>query len=226
MGEKLSIGDAPALSLIEFKKIEQTETEYFASLDYQEGRGNLKEYARTYALEFFNLFNAFYAPKRNGSDARQLAKLQAVVRAMRPLEEKYSYTWRNYGQNEHKAYLSLVESALDERIRELASKDPLPHIKMSAPASPAFPSVFASEPSPLLRLVQAMSLPSPLSSSRRAFVQPLLDARGMSVPEWAAKAKVSRHTAQDYLDAKRKTNHSNRKLLAEALGVSFHEFPK
>jgi hypothetical protein len=76
-----------------------------------------------------------------------------------------------------------------------------------------------------LDVAARVDTPTP-SQLRKAFVQPLLDEKSWSVAEWAEKAKVSRHTANDYLEAKRKTYHSSLKELAKALGVSFHELPK
>jgi lambda repressor-like predicted transcriptional regulator len=56
--------------------------------------------------------------------------------------------------------------------------------------------------------------------SRRAFVMPLLEAKGWSILDWANDANVSHATAQDYLDNKTKPYPSTRKKLAKALGVN------
>jgi hypothetical protein len=110
------------------------------------------------------------------------------------------------------------------------SEKPLSKVLMSAPKNyPLLSGNVSSPPPPLLSM--AMNTLhrltyNPVSETRKRFVQPLLDKKGWSVPEWAEKAKVTRHTAKSYLEANRKTTHYNIKKLAEALGVSFEQFPK
>jgi lambda repressor-like predicted transcriptional regulator len=62
--------------------------------------------------------------------------------------------------------------------------------------------------------------PKAESLSRRAFITPLLDAKGWSILDWANEANVSHATAQDYLDNKTKPYPSTRKKLAKALGLN------
>jgi lambda repressor-like predicted transcriptional regulator len=62
-------------------------------------------------------------------------------------------------------------------------------------------------------------------SSRTAFVDPLLKAKGWSILDWANDAKVSHATAMDYLQGKTSPYRSTRLKLAKALGVSVERLP-
>jgi lambda repressor-like predicted transcriptional regulator len=73
----------------------------------------------------------------------------------------------------------------------------------------------------------AQSRPEPTKKiSRREFVEPLLDAKGWSVLEWAVEANVDKATANDYLDNKTSPYRSTRLKLAKALGVPVEQLPK
>jgi lambda repressor-like predicted transcriptional regulator len=63
-------------------------------------------------------------------------------------------------------------------------------------------------------------------SSRRAFIIPLLDAKGWSILEWAIEAGVVHATAIDYLDNKTAPYRSTRLKLAKALGLPVEQLPK
>ncbi|MFZ0914536.1 MAG: helix-turn-helix transcriptional regulator [Candidatus Korobacteraceae bacterium] len=62
--------------------------------------------------------------------------------------------------------------------------------------------------------------------SRKAFVTPLLDAKGWSILDWASEAEVAPATAVDYLQDKTKPYRSTRLKLAKALGVSVEQLPR
>jgi len=62
--------------------------------------------------------------------------------------------------------------------------------------------------------------------SRKAFVTPLLDAKGWSILDWASEAGVAPATAVDYLQDKTKPYRSTRLKLAKALGVSVEHLPR
>lgn len=64
------------------------------------------------------------------------------------------------------------------------------------------------------------------SISRREFVEPLLDAKGWSILDWANEAEISHATAIDYLDKKTKPYRSTRLKLAKALGIDVEQLPK
>ena len=63
-------------------------------------------------------------------------------------------------------------------------------------------------------------------TSRKAFVIPLLDAKGWSILDWANEAEVSHATAIDYLENKTKSYRSTRLKLAKALNVPVEQLPK
>jgi len=59
--------------------------------------------------------------------------------------------------------------------------------------------------------------------TREAFLRQILDKEGFSVNDWAARAKVDFHTANDYLKGKKKPYPSTLKKLADALGRTVAE---
>jgi hypothetical protein len=61
---------------------------------------------------------------------------------------------------------------------------------------------------------------------RKAFVDPLLDAKGWSILDWANEADVAYHTAADYLAGKKNPFRSTRVKLAKALGIPVNSLPK
>jgi hypothetical protein len=61
--------------------------------------------------------------------------------------------------------------------------------------------------------------------SRRAFVEPLLLAKGWSQLDWANEAHVAHTTVTDYLEGRRDPYPSTRLKLANALGIAAHELP-
>jgi ribosome-binding protein aMBF1 (putative translation factor) len=65
-----------------------------------------------------------------------------------------------------------------------------------------------------------------LSNSREALIRPILEEKGFSVHDWATKAKVDFHTANNYLKGKTKPQPSTLKKLADALGVEVAKLPK
>jgi hypothetical protein len=56
-------------------------------------------------------------------------------------------------------------------------------------------------------------------NERQKFVQPLLEAKGWSIHDWAKNASVDFHTANNYLKGKTNPYPNTRKKLADALGV-------
>jgi hypothetical protein len=63
-------------------------------------------------------------------------------------------------------------------------------------------------------------------NTREAFLRPILDAKGFSVHDWASRARVDFHTANDYLTGKTKPHAANRKKLADALAIEVAKLPK
>lgn len=117
--------------------------------------------------------------------------------------------------------LEQLERNMQAAIRDYRATLVIPKIRF-IPPSPEDP--------PLLKMAKnaarLLTAPNPVAVRRKEFVLPRLAEKGWDVTTWAAKAKVSRHTAKNYLEAKRKTYHDSLKKLADALGVSFQEFPK
>ncbi len=62
--------------------------------------------------------------------------------------------------------------------------------------------------------------------SRRAFIEPLLKAKGWSILDWANEADVSHATAMDYLKGKTSPYRSTRLKLAKALDISVDQLPE
>ena len=63
-------------------------------------------------------------------------------------------------------------------------------------------------------------------ASRRAVIEPLLDAKGWSILDWAIEADVAHATAMDFLDEKTRPYRSTRLKLAKALGISVDQLPR
>jgi len=78
-------------------------------------------------------------------------------------------------------------------------------------------------------LFEAMSRPelalSQVSERRRAYVQPHLQRRGLTVSSWADAAGVDPSVAYDYLSGKSNPRPESRRALAEALGASPQDLP-
>jgi lambda repressor-like predicted transcriptional regulator len=178
------------------------------------------EKIRTFSTVFFDFYYAFYSQFPAHSEHWRIAsETKALERTLvwidnftalsSWLDDSILRTIKLTIINHAKAVLKL------QRIEPIAD----------SPRVPAL--VDTANEIPLLKMARAsMLIPDTVASRRKAFVHPLLDAKGWSVTQWAEKAKVSRHTANNYLEAKRKTYHSSMKYLAEALGVSFQDFPK
>lgn len=67
--------------------------------------------------------------------------------------------------------------------------------------------------------------PRSVADKRKSFVSPLLDKLGLSIHDWANRAKVDFHTAHDYLRGKTKPRPSTRKKLADSLGIKIAKLP-
>lgn len=101
---------------------------------------------------------------------------------------------------EHEHQLAAIQLETERKLAEIRKGDGT----ASVPQSPA------AEPVP----------------SRRAFVEPILAAKGWSILDWANEANVSYHAATDYLSGTRRSYSSTRAKLAKALGVSVQHLPK
>jgi hypothetical protein len=60
---------------------------------------------------------------------------------------------------------------------------------------------------------------------RQAFVRPILTDKGWSIHDWADKANVDFHTANEYLKGTTNPYASTRKKLADSLGVAVADLP-
>lgn len=71
----------------------------------------------------------------------------------------------------------------------------------------------------------AQSTASGASNTRKTFLTPILEKKGFSVHDWANKANVDWHTADNYLNGKTNPYQSTRKRLADALSIGVEELP-
>lgn len=62
-------------------------------------------------------------------------------------------------------------------------------------------------------------------NTREAFLRPILDKKGFSVHDWARRANVDFHTADNYLKGKTKPYPDTLKKLADALGTEVEKLP-
>jgi hypothetical protein len=63
------------------------------------------------------------------------------------------------------------------------------------------------------------------SSTREAFLRPILKKKGFSVHDWENQAHVDFHTANDYLKGKTEPYQSTRKKLAVVLDLKVEKLP-
>jgi lambda repressor-like predicted transcriptional regulator len=64
-----------------------------------------------------------------------------------------------------------------------------------------------------------------IGNTRRSVIKPILDKEGMSIHDWANKARVDFHTANNYLKGKTMPYPATLKKLAEALGLEVAKLP-
>src|SRR6185437_15091688 len=193
------------------------------------------EYLRTYLREFYDCFFRFYSEfPAYKADWSEGARHNAVKRAIDCYKDHVGISaqeaqlikerlWRDLGDHleELATPKNLASILSDSHAAEyaktgvdLSSGSPLLIMAATRGAK-----AIASQPKPLIPV-------NPVAVRRKQFVHPRLADKGWDVTMWAAKAKVTRHTANNYLEAKRKTYHDSLKKLADALGVSFQEFPR
>lgn len=61
---------------------------------------------------------------------------------------------------------------------------------------------------------------------RAKFIKPILEQNGFSIHDWAKKAGVDFHTANNYLRGKTRPFPETRKKLADAIGIKVNQLPK
>ena len=172
---------------------------------------------RTFATVFYDFFYSFYSKFPDHSEHWRFASEVKTIERIAAQIEKFTATrdWVN----------ASVVHTIKLTITNHAKATAAARLIKPVLDSPKVPAIGFND-SPSLRMAKSIQFSSPVASKRKAFVQPLLDAKGWSIAEWAEKAKVSRHTAKSYLEGNRKTYHSSMKDLAKALGVTFQELPK
>jgi lambda repressor-like predicted transcriptional regulator len=227
MDKPLEVSDMPVLTDAEHTQLRVMEHELRVNLakcvDDRSVRDHdaAFEYARTAAVSFYDFFYRKYTKHPD----------QTYRPHWRPASEKFAYQrvvrcLDNFSALESLLHRDDRAARLKKTISENAAfREPrLMTAVMDAPKIPTLMGTPTDSPLPqMAKFAQSFNL---VAHKRKAFVQPLLDAKGWSLAQWAEKAKVSRHTANSYMEGKRKTYHSSMKDLAEALGVSFQEFPK
>lgn len=112
----------------------------------------------------------------------------------------------------HGVTASQMRESVEEALRQ-SVKDRLQELRVS---------VSPQTPGPELAPTASQTVKEP----RKAFVMPLLNAKGWSVLDWATEAKVSHATAMDYLQNKTAPYRSTRLKLAKALGITVEELPE
>lgn len=206
----------PPLGLKRLEELKELKRKLGLHLKFEtDDSGLWNEYVFSYAINFYTLFHKHYMEYPDFiSRAVEAARHNAVESAIDVIK-KQLYNFRSL----QPVYEKKIFERLGEHIqREEDKRKP----EFLAPPRIPAPSLSLTGAVPVLKLLPR----NDVSTRRRAFIQPLLDAKGWDVAKWAEKAKVSRHTANDYLEGKRKTYHRSMVDLATALGVSFQDFPK
>jgi hypothetical protein len=164
--------------------------------------------ARSYACRIFDLqvfhYSALpnYEPSWDGWIEREIVStLTALVR------HPELATFR--GELELELWTTLHEHAETLRKAKLPSTESI-----------------AKPPVSLSDSVPPHDLKSKRAAARRAFVDPLLEAKGWSVLDWAKHSELAYHTAADYLEGLTTPYRSTRLKLANSLGVKLAELPQ
>jgi hypothetical protein len=215
----------PPLGLKRLEKLKELKRQLGLHLKFEEDDSGLwNEYVYAYAINFYTLFHEHYVSYPDFSEcAVDAARHNAVVSTLDVIR-KQLYNFRSL----QPAYEKKVFERLSEHMKREEDKRRLPPLPIPSP-SIRIPAIGIGTESPLLKMALAakpLAPSDPVASRRQAFIQPLLEERGWSLYDWAKEAKVSHHTASDYFNNKRRTQPYNRKGLAEALSLTYQQFPK
>lgn len=191
-------------------------------LDYETDDSSMwNEYVWSFAIQFYTLFYKHYSSFPDfAAQAEDEARNNAVEAAISVIGKKLA----NFRSRRAIFEENISETVSEHIRREKAASMPsliLPPTMVAAAPLMAGPTLRPPVFAPLKSLI-----PNAASVRRRSFVQPLLDQKGWDITEWAERAGVSRHTAKDYLEGKRRTYHTSLKSLADAIGVAFQDFPR
>jgi lambda repressor-like predicted transcriptional regulator len=226
MMDNFKVTDMPALTTEAQAQLTQIESKYHSILSghcvtshLSDPNGALEK-IRTFAIVFFDFYYSFYSQFLTHSEHwTDASETRATERIAVQLE--------NFTATRNWIDPSIILTIRQTIRNHAKAKSPPPILRtMIAPPEFSAAALGIGENSPLLKVAKTMRLLNPEAMRRKSFVIPRLKEKGWSIADWAARAKVSRHTARDYLEANHKTTHTNRKLLAHALGVSFQEFPE
>lgn len=217
--------DMPALTIAAQERLTQIERSYYNILsghcqtyELSDPHGALDK-IRTLATVFFDFYYSFYSQFPAYSEHWRLGSATKALERIKVPIDNFTAT-RNWV---NQSIITTIQNTIVEHSRTSIQLQRI----MPVADSSKVPSLgVASTDSPLRKMAKSIRFLDPVASRRKAFVQPLLDAKGWSIAQWAEKARVSRHTANSYLEGKRKTYHSSMKELSAALGVSFQDFPK
>jgi hypothetical protein len=174
------------------------------------------EYARTWAVKFFDCcfeyYSNFIAYQDRWSEASQKLALQRVKKCIDDIE-----TIRFSFQTNRDQMLSITMT-VSERAEEKEKTIPRRIVfDPEVSALPLPPNVWAQ--------INATPKPPDPAENRKSVVQPILDEKGWSISDWATDAEVAYHTVDDYLSGRRNPYSSTRKKLAVSLGISIQELP-
>jgi lambda repressor-like predicted transcriptional regulator len=163
----------------------------------------------SYAVEFYRLFFNHYRTFPDFShNAVDAARHNAVITTLEVVGKQiYNY--------------NSLRPAYEKRIYEVVSDHVQRESRLPLGLSTRIVFTPVAQPrSPSLG-IPALKVPysDPIAEKRRALIQPILDAKGWSIYDWAQSASVSHHTANSYLNNLRKTYPYNRAKLAKALGL-------
>lgn len=185
------------------------------------------QYARTYAIEFYDLYYGFYsqypAYREHWRPASAAFALGRVIQGI----NGFSILPHFFEQKNRVARIRRT-------ISDHAKRDETPLLTGKQAQMLARAGVDISSASPLLLSVlhaqaqagQQAANQKPQRNTREAVVLPLLEAKGWSILEWADNSYLAYHTAADYLAGKTDPYRSTRKKLAESIGLSVQQLPK
>jgi lambda repressor-like predicted transcriptional regulator len=134
--------------------------------------------------------------------------------------------WERMSEAETQHVLEVVEDRFNERlVTELEKAVDGAHIHQ-AMKPPAKVTASPQVPETERKTDREPTKSGSPGVTRKAFIKPILEKKGFSVNDWASKADVDFHTADNYLKGKTNPYPATLKKLADALGVEITQLPE
>jgi hypothetical protein len=138
---------------------------------------------------------------------------------------EHAGSFRNATLSHHSVRLSDMEGAISAALVTASEEQLKAHLAAAVKASIQAHTVTLDARQASMITGSRESRPADQASKRKAFVEPILLAKGWSHLRWAMEAEVAYNTVADYLTGKKNPYSSTRVKLAKALGVTPNLLP-